>query len=191
MCGKCGNELHESKFQCQQCGQPKGEQQYSPSMWHDRGATGRKILCLDCEAQKPMVTCSICKVSKPVDRFSASALRHKSQRDIRCLDCSNAPCMFLPKCETCTKCRNPKCKKSNCREAAKPVNSQELPASFEEVMNFACQSCRYVRCIVKQPDGTLCGRKRRHNAQATARKNRTAYSCAECQTWLLSQESWR
>ena len=141
-----------------------------------------------------MATCSICKISKPVHRFSASALRNKSQRDIRCLDCSNPPCMFLHhKCETCPQCRNPACrKKGRCTDgiADSTANSQQLPASLEDVRNFACDRCRYVKCIVRKPDGTVCGAQRkgkRHQTQA--RKDKEDYSCGDCRTWLLSQES--
>ena len=155
----------------------------------------RDIRCLDCSnLQSPMVTCSICKVSKQVDQFSASAWRNKSRRDIRCLDCSNPPCMFLHhKCETCPQCRNPACrKKGRCTDgiADSTANSQQLPASLEDVRNFACDCCRYVICIVRKLDGTVCGAQRKGKRQQTqARKDKEDYSCGDCRTWLLSQES--
>ena len=136
-----------------------------------------------------MMRCDICAVDKPGGEFSASTMNNRCRRTIRCLDCSSPPCMFLPRCETCTKCRNQKCNKNSSTEAGKALGAQELQASFEEVMNFACQCCKYVPCVVRQPDGTLCCQKRRENARAKAKKSRTAYSCGECQTWLLSQKS--
>ena len=123
--------------------------------------------------------------------LSGSALHNSSTQTTRCHDCSNPPCMFRPKCPTCSTCRDPTCKTPNCTKAIKTVNSQQLPASAEDVANFACDRCRYVRCIVKRPDGTVCGKERRHNAQAKARKSKTAYSCGDCKTWLLSQETLR
>ena len=188
-CEVCGTEVHAPKTRCQICGKLKVKGQYSPSMWLHRLDADRSICCLECEAQTPSVRCDTCNMFKPAQAFSASALRHSSTQTTRCHDCSSPPCMFRPKCPTCSTCRDPTCKTPNCTKAIKTVNSKQLPASAEDVANFACDRCRYVRCIVKRPDGTVCGKERRRNAQAKARKSKTAYSCGDCQTWLLSQET--
>ena len=160
-------------------------------MWHHRFDTKQSFYCLECQAQKESVRCDICNTFKQAQAFPDSALRQNSTRTSRCHDCSSPPCMFGPKCPTCKTCRYHKCKTPNCAKAIETVHWKQLPASAEDVANFACVRCKYVRCIVKQPDGTVCGKERRHNAQAKARKSKTAYSCGDCQTWLLSQETLR
>ena len=187
------NELHETKHRCQRCGEPKVKKQCSPSMWHHWDATDRQFMCLECEAQTPRLTCHICNISKPEDQFAASALHHKSHRNIRCLDCTRPPCMFLAqKCATCPQCRDPVCrKKGRCTAGIQvaTVNSQQLPASLEDIRNFACDRCRFITCIVRRHDGTLCGAQRKgKKQQAQARQDKQDYSCDDCQTWLLSQK---
>ena len=189
-CEVCWNELQAAKVRCQLCGKLKGQGKYSPSMWHNRNDADRTLCCLECEAQIPRVRCEICNTLKPADAFSVSALHNASSRSIRCHDCSSPPCMFRPKCTTCSTCRDPTCKTTLiCTKPIKTVPVMQLPASVDDVANFACDRCRYVRCIVKRPDGTVCAKERRRNAKAKARKDKTAYSCGDCQTWLLSQKS--
>ena len=150
-------------------------------------------MCLECEGKRVVLKCDICQKMKPKSAFPASALKHyaTSTQNSRCYDCSHPPCMFLPRCTTCAKCRNPKCHEAICTKRIETLPSAELPASAEEAQNFACKRCKYVRCMVKQADGSRCGKERRHNAQAKARKNREEYSCGDCRTWLLSQASLR
>ncbi len=179
------------KHPCNKCGQSKLQTEYSASMWHHKASTDRMILCLECEAQTPTFMCDICNISQPVGAFSASTLKHSKTQNTRCYDCSNPPCMFRPKCTTCTKCRGTTCKDTNCTKDIKTVASEHLPASVEDVKTFACLRCIYVRCIVRLPDGTACGKERRQNAKAKARRNHTDYTCGDCQTWLFSQATLR
>ena len=187
-CQQCGHEIGEEKLRCHECGKLKVRKEYSASMWHNKSSTDRTIVCLECEAQTPTVKCDICNTSKPVEALPASALRHSSTQTTRCYDCSHPPCMFLPQCPTCTQCRSTTCKDPRCREAPETVPSEHLTASVEDVKNFACERCEYLRCI-GQHDGTVCGKERRRQARAQARRNKTAYRCGDCQTWLLSQQS--
>ena len=139
-----------------------------------------------------LLKCSICNDTKPSSAFSPSAIKNMSQRIFRCYDCSRPPCMFIPKCTTCTKCRDEKCKKgARCTKSIETLNSKLLPATAEEVQKYACDKCRYVRCIVMQPDGSICGKERRANAKAKARRDKTDYKCGDCLTWLLSQDTLR
>ena len=57
--------------------------------------------------------------------------------------------------------------------------------------NFWIDKCRYVRCILRRPDGSICGKERRANAKAKARRDKTDYKCGDCLTWLLSQDTLR
>ena len=154
-------------------------------------------MCLECEGKCIVLKCDICQTTKPQSAFPASAVKHyaDSTQNSRCYDCSHPPCMFLPRCKTCAQCRRPTCRPTChaaiCTKRIETLPSEELPTSAEEVQNFACKRCKYVRCIVKQADGSRCGKERRHNAQAKARKNQEEYSCGECQTWLLSKTSLR
>ncbi len=180
-----------AKHPCNKCGQSKLQTEYSASMWNNKSRTDRMILCLECEAQTPTFMCDICNISQPVGAFSASTLKHSKTQNTRCYDCSNPPCMFRPKCTTCTKCRGTTCKDTNCTKDIKTVDSEHLPASVEDVKTFACLRCKYVRCIVRLPDGTVCGKERRQNAKAKARRHQTDYTCGDCQTWLLNQATLR
>ncbi len=192
ICLQCeAKNIEGAKHPCNKCGQWKLQTEYSASMWNHKANTDRMIICLECEAQTPTFRCDICNISKPVGAFSASALSHSKTRNTRCYDCSNPPCMFRPKCTTCTKCRGTTCKETNCTKDIKTVPPEHLPASVEDVKTFACQRCIYVRCIVRLPDGTVCGKERRHNAKAKARRNQTDYTCGDCQTWLFSQATLR
>ena len=129
--------------------------------------------------KKLELLCDICSLTKPENIFSVSALKNRAAKTqvTRCHDCSHPPCIFLPSCTTCAKCRNPTCRTKICSKAIEPLPSMELPASAEKVQTFECKRCKYVRCIVVQPDGTRCGRERRHNAQAQAKRLHNDYKC--------------
>ena len=176
------------------------EASYSQSVWHHKADTNRHIICLACEKNRAAnhhhcdLECDVCCLSKPRAAFPENYLKHKlgSTTRLRCIDCWHPPCMFMTKCPTCIHCRDEKCKvRANCSKDIKPLQRGELPMTMADVKNFACTRCRYVRCTVRQADGTLCGKERRHNAQATARKKKQEYTCGDCETWLLSQESLR
>ena len=67
--------------------------------------------------------------------------------------------------------------------------SPQLPATAEDLKTFACERCKYVRCIVRHQDGSVCGKERRPQARAQARVHQKDYQCGECQTWLHSQKT--
>ena len=167
----------------------KHEDSFSKSQWHNRRE--RPATCLECQ-NMDLLKCSICHDTKLSSAFSPSAIKNISQQNFRCYDCSRPPCMFIPKCTTCTKCRDEKCKKgARCTKSIETLNSKLLPATAEEVQKYACDKCRYVRCIVMKPDGSICGKERRANAKAKARRDKTDYKCGDCLTWLLSQDTLR
>ena len=122
ICLQCeAKNIEGAKHPCNKCGQWKLQTEYSASMWNHRANTDQMIICLECEAQTPTFRCDICNISKPVGAFSASALSHSKTQNTRCYDCSNPPCMFRPKCTTCTKCRGTTCKDTNCTKDIKTV----------------------------------------------------------------------
>ena len=165
-----------------QCGRVKGRAGFSPSMWHNKADKEREVQCLECEAKTTTLVCDICSLTKPENAFAISALHNRAlkTRKTRCHDCSHPPCIFLLSCTSCAKCRNPTCRTKICSKAIEPLPSMELPASAEKVQTFECKRCKYVRCIVVQPDGTRCGRERRHNAQAQAKRLHNDYKCGAC-----------
>ena len=128
-------------------------------------------LWLECDERKyqlqPTHRCSRCGALKTATPYSAAMWHNKSEagRVLRCLDCSMPACLFMPNCKTYKQCRNPKCKQPNCTGPVQYLSAAELPSSVDQVMNFAYQACRYVRCVVKQPYGTCCGHPRRANAR--------------------------
>ena len=160
-------------------------------MWHNPAFLATKFL--QREAKVPTMECEICTLTKPVGVFPASAVRNlskRNQRNMRYYDCPHPPCMFFPKCTPCTKCRRHTCRGGRgCPNVIKTLPSTELPKSKKDVESFACKRCAYVRCNVRQSDGTLCGRWRRQNAQAKAKRDNEPYKCGECQTWMASQET--
>jgi hypothetical protein len=190
ICIEC--EAKDNLHACHVCKASKDRSHYSDSMWHHRH--DQTAICIQCQAKEKTIACDICKVAKPRNAFSDSAimnLAHTSQNS-RCYDCSHPPCMFLPKCKTCANCRDHTCKKhAKCKKDIETLPSKQLPATLKECQTFACNSCKYVRCIVIQQDGTLCGKLRRNNAKKKARDNKEDYTCGECQTWLLSQRTMR
>ena len=144
--------------------------------------------CLKCS----LMVCDICEKAKPLIAFPSSALdnRHRNTktRNCRCLDCSRPPCIFLPKCKTCIKCRGDSCLKGpTCTKEIKTLNLKQLPKTKEEVTTYSCTRCRYVRCTVIQPDGSRCGKERRAHARASAKQRQEEYNCGDCLTWMLSQ----
>ena len=136
-----------------------------------------------------LMTCVFCKLQKTSDEFSNSQLAHKSRSgQIKCLACSNPPCIFRPKCQTCTTCRNPSCRKvQNCKKEV--VKLKIEPDTMEEVVNYTCERCLYLRCTTIESDGTRCGRLRRLNKHNDAKKNKVAYQCGECATLIFSQKN--
>ena len=189
-CHECNPWSDVRMHECTKCGISKPQDAYSRSQWHNK--LQRLAKCLQCEKLEDLLKCSICHDTKPSSAFSPSAIKNISQRIFRCYDCSRPPCMFIPKCTTCTKCRDEKCKKgARCTKSIETLNSKLLPATAEEVQKYACDKCRYVRCIVMKPDGSICGKERRANAKAKARRDKTDYKCGDCLTWLLSQDTLR
>ena len=178
---------------CSRCEKVKHKEFFSSSMWHNHADTTRKIICLQCEAKPSGLKCDICKVTKPTKEFSTSAQRNHTSttQKTRCYDCSHPPCMFLPKCTTCTKCRRTTCRDRNCSKEIETLHPSKLPGTFEDVHNYACLRCAYVRCVVKQADGTRCGKERRHNARANAKRNQEEYKCGKCETWWSSLATLR
>ena len=192
-CDECGRDVSLPVHTCDRCGIAYRQEFFSASMWHNRTDSQRRIFCLDCEAQTPGLRCDICHFTKPVEAFSASAVQNRSAktRTTRCLDCSRPPCVFLPNCATCVRCRQPTCKNPQCMDDIRALPPSELPATEEEARNFACTRCRYVRCVVRTADGSRCGKERGRKARAKARSSGDDYRCGECQTWLLAQRSLR
>ena len=136
-----------------------------------------------------LMTCVLCKLQKTSDEFSHSQLIHKSRSGhIKCLACSNPPCIFRPKCQTCKTCRNPSCRVvRNCKKEVVKVKIE--PATMEEVVNYTCERCLYLRCTTIESDGTRCGRLRRLNKHNDAKKKKVDYQCGECATLIFSQKN--
>ena len=193
-CTLCGNyEIGLRTHVCSRCGISKTKASYSLSMWHHKQEdSARQILCLECEAAAPGLKCDICDQMKPTTAFSSSALNHRgdTKRKLRCVDCSKPPCMFLPMCKTCTACREEQCGGGRrCPQKITTLPTPLLPATLEAVQNYACATCRYVRCTVRQTDGSICGKERRRKAKTKAKKDKETFQCGDCQTWLLSVAS--
>ena len=146
-------------------------------------------MCLECDtdSEKKELTCAICEQKKPLEAFSGSMKVHISQRTIKCIDCSHPPCMFAPNCETCTVCRNTRCRKSGqktkCTDEIQLLRAGQVPQTEDEVRNFACPRCKYVRCIHRFFANTVCGKVRPEWERAWARKNKMHFLCKEhCQS---------
>ena len=192
ICSDCEAKDEKAKA-CELCRVSKEKSHYSKSMWKHGFYTHRKIICIECEAEQNAIEkttfCDICKIAKPIHAFSDSANENKKKatQNSRCYDCSHPPCMFLPNCKTCVKCRDHKCRTSNCRKDIKTLNSMVIPATMEECQTFACERCKYLRCTVVQNDGNVCGKLRRLKTIKKARDKEEDYKCGDCQTWLLSR----
>ena len=185
ICESCGYAVDLPKARCSRCGKLKPRDGFSPGQWNHKKEKDRQILCLACEETKPGLRCDICGEVKPYSSFGAGSLDNKGKdgRRARCFDCAHPPCMFLPSCKTCAKCRRPGCKEPNCKKDIETLPSKQLPKTKEDVQNFACEHCEYVRCIVVQQDGTRCGRERTKKTRAKARARREHYECGQCLTW--------
>ena len=180
-CESCGYQFALEKKRCSECGMAKPQTHFSPSMWHHKGASDRTIKCLECEAKMPTARCDICHTTKPTQAFPASAISHQTHnQNTRCYDCSHPPCMFLPNCMTCARCRDSKSQAQNCTRPIQTLNSNYLPKNYEEVKSFACDRCQYIRCIAVKPDGTRCGKMRSRKKHSQARQSKQDFICAEC-----------
>jgi len=187
-CQQCGHEMGIPKARCSRCNKVKPRAGYSAGHWLNKGKKDRQIVCLECEDIWGGLRCDICGVMKPPESFTAGSWKHKADQNrcSRCLDCAHPPCMFLPNCKTCEKCRGAKCKAPNCTKAIETLPSPQLPTTAEDARSFACETCRYVRCTVVQTDGTRCGAERRQKTRAKAKARREHYECGQCQTWKAS-----
>ena len=187
-CKACVANKTEEKWKYCECGVEKSEEDYPESMWKNKSQ--RPAKCTACVENSNMLKCDICMMLKPLTDFSESMLKHRWDKDrtVRCVECSNPPCMFSPNCETCPKCRRHNCRGGRiCPQTIQSLPQKQLPLTKAEVDNYTCDKCAYVRCTVRKSDGALCGRMRRANAKAKARQNKETFQCGECQTWLFSQ----
>ena len=129
-------------------------------------ATHSEVLEFVCGRCRQETQCDICQAFKADNQFPPSALQNNratKTQNIRCLDCSRPPCAAA-NCRTCNVCRDPKCRTRNCSKPVSTLNSNFLPATHAEVLEYFCERCRYVKCVVKKSDGSFCSRERRQNA---------------------------
>ena len=116
-----------------------------------------KVLEMRGRGDHKMLMCDICKTEQPRTAYSASVLNNIAHQDriVRCLECSNPPCMFFPNCTTCPKCRRHNSKGGRvCLKTIQILPTNQLPKSKTEVGNFTCDKM----CIY-----TLhCAKNRRH-----------------------------
>lgn len=178
VCTACGFEIGATKHRCSQCGKIKIREQVSESMWKN---SDRNMVCLECEMEVAKQTCRLCGLRKAREQFSDS-MRHHSERDAVYLDRSHPPCMFGDSCKTCPNCRSPACQTKICTKPRQTLHWQELPKTIEDVQNFACGRCKYIRCIgkKKKTDGTGCGKERSMKEQPKARRCKEDFTCHDC-----------
>ena len=87
--------------------------------------------------------CALCLKCKPRKDFADSMWRHSSYatRKTVCIGCCRPECT-APDCKTCKHCRDPKCKKKNCRAPITPLHWKQLPKDSKEVASFLCRPCQ-------------------------------------------------
>ena len=114
--------------------------------------------------------------------------KDKTRRTL-CKACCRPECAAAG-CKTCKSCRDAKCKSKTCTKPIEALHARQLPKTHQEVLDYFCERCQFVKCIVRKPDNTFCSKERRgKKAQARAREAMEDFKCGECQNWLFSQES--
>ena len=141
--------------------------------------------------QRQGLLCDVCQQRKPRNAFTAGMLKnatHTKQRTL-CKACCRPECAAAS-CNTCKSCCDGKCKSKTCTKPIEALHARQLPKTHREVLDYFCERCRFIKCIVRKPDNTFCSKERRgFKAQARAREAMEDFKCGECQTWLLSQET--
>ena len=116
-------------------------------------ATHQEVLDFLCENCREGILCQICDMKKPPSAFGESAKHHRGAKhqNIRCLDCANPACNAIG-CTTCKVCRNVACRSRNnrCTKQIQTLNSNILPGTHKDVLDFFCERCRFIRCSVKK-----------------------------------------
>ena len=65
------------------------------------------------------------------------------------MDCANPPCSAAD-CTTCKTCRDPRCTSKRCHKQVSTLNSNYLPLTYQDVLNFRCERRAAIRCDICQ-----------------------------------------
>ena len=141
-CGECGEQVPT-------CNYVRGSgAEWQAEVFEKIIRTGRLRRCLKCTTR---CECSVCAKLLPPTSFSASRMQNHTRpshdRQLVCEDCSNPACTSAV-CSTCRVCRDPACTRQHCDQPRKPLNSQQLPNTLEDVAKFLCQRCQLDECSV-------------------------------------------